>query len=81
MNTRFLRILSVAVLLVVSIVPAFAQIITLESVNSDGVIGDQGSWYPSISADGRYVAFVSQAQNLAPSVPDPCIFGPGPDYC
>lgn len=30
----------------------------------DGTAGDQGSFKPSISADGRYVAFVSIATNL-----------------
>lgn len=34
------------------------------SINSDGVPGDQKSGYPSLSADGRYVAFQSYAYNL-----------------
>lgn len=34
------------------------------SVASDGTEGDEYSWYPSISADGRYVAFESGATNL-----------------
>jgi Tol biopolymer transport system component len=84
-KSRFYRAIGnavfTAVLLAASAVPAFAQDTTLESVNSNEVKGDQGSWYPSISADGRYVAFVSQAQNLAPNVPYPCSFGSGPDYC
>ena len=37
---------------------------TLVSVHSDGTEGDQDSTLPSISADGRYVAFQSQADNL-----------------
>jgi Ca2+-binding RTX toxin-like protein len=34
------------------------------SVASDGTQGNDGSYYPSISADGRYVAFESWASNL-----------------
>jgi len=34
------------------------------SLASDGSQGNDGSWSPSISADGRYVAFVSNASNL-----------------
>jgi PKD repeat protein len=34
------------------------------SVASDGSQGNDRSWYPSISADGRYVAFCSSASNL-----------------
>lgn len=37
---------------------------TLESVASDGTQGNGNSSNPSISADGRYVAFVSLANNL-----------------
>ena len=36
------------------------------SVDSSGVLGDAGSTFSSVSADGRYVAFVSRAQNLVP---------------
>ena len=35
------------------------------SVGGGGGEGDAGSWYPAISADGRHVAFWSQATNLA----------------
>ena len=38
---------------------------TLVSVATAGAQGNQGSWEPSISADGRYVAFESYATNLA----------------
>lgn len=34
------------------------------SVASDGIQGNSGSFGPSISADGRYVAFVSMASNF-----------------
>ncbi|MEW6741770.1 MAG: calcium-binding protein [Planctomycetota bacterium] len=36
------------------------------SVDSSGVQGNNESMYPSISADGRYVAFGSSASNLVP---------------
>jgi len=39
---------------------------TLVSVDSSGVQGNIQSWVPSISADGRYVAFSSEATNLVP---------------
>ncbi len=34
------------------------------NVSNTGVQGDDGSWYPAISGDGRYVAFCSSATNL-----------------
>jgi RHS repeat-associated protein len=37
---------------------------TRVSVASDGTEGDDGSYWPSISADGRFVAFESWASNL-----------------
>jgi Tol biopolymer transport system component len=40
---------------------------TIESVNSAGVQGNFGSAFPAISADGRYVAFESNASNLDPA--------------
>ncbi len=36
------------------------------SVDSNGAEGDYTSFQPSMSADGRYVAFTSYARNLAP---------------
>jgi Tol biopolymer transport system component len=39
---------------------------TRVSVSSDGVEGNGASGAPSISADGRYVAFCSDANNLVP---------------
>ena len=39
---------------------------TRASVASDGTQGNQSSFWPSISADGRYVAFTSRASNLVP---------------
>lgn len=37
---------------------------TRVSVTSDGTQGNQASYWPYISADGRYVSFVSEANNL-----------------
>lgn len=37
---------------------------SIVSVNSSGVQGNNGSFAPSISADGRFVAFISSASNL-----------------
>jgi len=39
---------------------------TRVSVATDGTQGDRGSSFPSISGDGRYVAFHSAATNLVP---------------
>lgn len=36
------------------------------SISSDGTEGNDSSYYASISADGRYVAFLSRANNLVP---------------
>ena len=36
------------------------------SVSSSGIQGNGGSYYPSISNDGKYVAFYSAATNLVP---------------
>jgi len=36
------------------------------SMASDGSGGNSGSWVPSISADGRYIAYRSHASNLVP---------------
>ncbi len=42
------------------------------SVNSAGEQGDSGSGLPSISADGRFVAFASEASNLVASDTNTC---------
>ena len=39
---------------------------TRVSVSSTAEQGNDGSWWPSISDDGRYVAFASAASNLVP---------------
>jgi uncharacterized repeat protein (TIGR01451 family) len=43
--------------------PGFTELVSLSSA---GVQGDQDSQTPSISDDGRFVAFVSLAENLVP---------------
>jgi Tol biopolymer transport system component len=42
------------------------QVIVRASVAGDGTQANNRSYYPSISADGRYVAFQSSADNLVP---------------
>jgi len=39
---------------------------TRASISSDGAEGNAASYQPALSADGRYVAFLSSASNLAP---------------
>ncbi len=46
--------------------PGQAQVTTRVSVDSSGVQANWSCWDSSISADGRYVAFDSQAFNLVP---------------
>ncbi|WP_020639463.1 TolB family protein [Amycolatopsis balhimycina] len=43
-----------------------AGVTTRVSVDRNGAEGNGASWAPSISADGRYVAFVSDSANLVP---------------
>jgi hypothetical protein len=38
----------------------------LDSLSSTGLQGNGASWYPSLSADGRFVAFTSNSSNLVP---------------
>src|SRR5690349_3714663 len=44
-------------------------LLTLVSTNASGVQGTHHSFWPSISADGRYIAFTSYAQNMLPAHP------------
>jgi Tol biopolymer transport system component len=46
--------------------------ITRVSVSSTGQEGNDKSWYASISADGHYVAFQSDATNLVPDDTNAC---------
>ncbi len=45
---------------------AVGQITTRVSLGASGTQGNSNSFHPSISADGRYVAFFSYATNLVP---------------
>lgn len=71
LTRSFLATLAYAALCLPS---AFAQSTTRLSVDSAGVQGNQFSQAASLSADGRYAAFFSYADNLVPSdtnlVPD-----------
>ncbi|MGZ4144939.1 MAG: TolB family protein [Actinomycetota bacterium] len=42
------------------------------SRSSAGIAGDDASWSPAISADGRYIAYVSFANNLVPNDSNRC---------
>ena len=68
-SLRFVRtILLTLMLLAAAVQPAAATVgdTTCVSVNSYGVIGNSSSSNPTISGDGRFVAFVSLARNLVP---------------
>lgn len=45
--------------------------LSLASMRADGVIGDRNSSWPSISNDGRFVAFTSESTNLVAGVSVP----------
>lgn len=70
MNTSFTRHYSPLALVTVLLLPAAnshaAGETTFVSVDSEGQQGNEGSFNPSISADGRYVAFESAATDLVP---------------
>lgn len=53
----------------------------LVSVASDGTQGDGESNYPSISSDGRFVAFMSRAGNLVPGDTNSCWWPGGDTSC
>jgi Tol biopolymer transport system component len=66
MHTRAFGVAAMVALWLAS--PSLAKDITTRvSVDSFGVQGNDWSWHrPSLSADGRYVAFMSRASNLVP---------------
>jgi len=67
-STRVLVLLAGFVLCMAALkAPAIAQTTERVSVSTEGVQGDGSSWYPRISADGRFVVFHSHAGNLVPS--------------
>ena len=53
-----------AVVFAVHLAPAAAQVTARVSVDSAGIQGDGSSWFSSVSADGRFVAFTSEATDL-----------------
>jgi pimeloyl-ACP methyl ester carboxylesterase/archaellum component FlaF (FlaF/FlaG flagellin family) len=69
-NVRFLLFatLAVAVLLATSAPTGATSPGTTERVSVDSAVqqGNSHSYYPAVSTDGRYVAFVSYASNLVP---------------
>jgi Tol biopolymer transport system component len=60
----------VVVIVAPSSAPALTEhplpIIERASVSGTGVQADAGSWWPSLSADGRFIAFLSSDANLVP---------------
>ena len=62
------RILTVVIVVVLAASPARAQVATLISRNGGQQPADSHSYRPSLSADGRFVAFESWAGNLARGV-------------
>ena len=64
--TRTFVVFALGLMVVASLGTARAGITERVSVASDGTQGNAPSRFPSISADGRYVAFASSATNLVP---------------
>ena len=46
--------------------------LALVSLSGSGAQGNGSSWYPSLSADGRYVSFLSAADNFTPADTNLC---------
>ncbi len=62
-NRQAVQMLGLAVVLGST---GWAQVTQRVSVDSGGAQGNDGSFEPSVSADGRYVAFTSASSNLVP---------------
>lgn len=58
------RVLLIAFLVLMAVSTSYAGTTERVSVDSFGIEGNNESVYPSISSDGRYVAFASAATNL-----------------
>src|SRR5437879_2026636 len=58
--------LAAVIALSLAVSPVHAQVIDRASVASDGTQGNGASLGGALSADGRFVAFVSSASNLVP---------------
>jgi Tol biopolymer transport system component len=61
----FIALLAVSMMFFLSFTPATAGTIERISIAMDGAEGDGHSMAPQISGDGRYVAYLSDATNLA----------------
>jgi LPXTG-site transpeptidase (sortase) family protein len=61
---RAVMLAAVLLLIVVALVSAALGVTIRVSIASDGMQGNNDSRDPSISADGRYIAFESEASNL-----------------
>jgi hypothetical protein len=72
-NDRLL-VVAGAVALLAAAAPAHAATAELVSVNTAGQEGNDNSFDPSLSGDGRYVAFESIATNLANGVGSDHVF-------
>src|SRR4051794_15198724 len=59
-------VLATAGLLLAATAPARAGTTERVSISSTGEQGTRGSYFPALSADGRFVAFGSLATNLVP---------------
>ena len=66
MTQTTIRRLAVAALAVVPLLASGCAWIARASVDTTGGDANSGSESPAISADGRYVAFVSSASDLVP---------------
>lgn len=63
--SRYWKIMLAALALFCLLAPATAWDYTIRaSVSSDGTQGNERSYHPSLSSDGRYVAYYSEATNL-----------------
>ncbi|MEC7232103.1 MAG: hypothetical protein VXW31_04115 [Planctomycetota bacterium] len=65
-STQALRALAAALLGSSLCSPSFAQELSLVSVSATGQQPDQGSFDADVTADGRWVVFVSRGTNLIP---------------
>ena len=65
-STQALRALAAALLGSSLCSPSFAQELSLVSVSATGQQPDQSSFSADVTADGRWVAFVSRGTNLVP---------------
>lgn len=63
---KLIQALVLSLLLVTGMPNALAATTVRVSVGSNGAQANKKSFWPALSADGRYVAFESYASNLVP---------------